>query len=123
MNDSVLFINELLKIDDDVLELYKEHLNDFDTLIPHVFMGELTRYIVKNIESTNKKEVILKILKQIDIGLNNGNNELKSLIYASFIENLLGIDLELNYLKDLMPSLLRNEVDKLLEPRPAPLNR
>jgi hypothetical protein len=88
-----VFLNELLKKVPELTSVYDEHLYDYEELLPHVLMAEITRFIVKlaNKVIKNKKDDNLKlsvILDHFENALNEGNEELTNIIVVSFLENL-----------------------------------
>lgn len=48
-----LFIEHLLRIIPELKQAYDEHLVDNDVLLPHVFMGDVTRFIIAEANSAN----------------------------------------------------------------------
>ena len=46
MTNPVSFVEELLRVVPELQPAYDAHLNDNTTLLPHVFMGDLTRFVI-----------------------------------------------------------------------------
>lgn len=59
-----------------------EHVNDNDDLLPHVFFGDLTRYVMANGLGRRK---IVELLEQ---NFRRHDTEVEELIAVSFVENL-----------------------------------
>ncbi len=72
----------------DLQMAYNQHIKDNNELLPHVFFGDLTRYIIEKVKIKDDTSVI-KILALLEDGLNLNNTEIKNLISASFVENLI----------------------------------
>ncbi|MDC0358635.1 hypothetical protein OAO01_07450 [Oligoflexia bacterium] len=96
MSDSTkTFVLDLIKLVDDLQRLYEEHIESYDELLPHVFFGDLTRYVVSSFESIigdqyNGQEWkdLDNILKHIENGVSGDDKEIQGLIVVSFLENL-----------------------------------
>jgi hypothetical protein len=108
------FIDNLLIKVPELQPLYNEHMLDYDSMLPHVFMGDLTRFVVtlhKDILvegwRRRKKKMLALILEELEQALVLGNHDLQELICVSFIENLDPLDkdykaLELLFGKELL---------------------
>lgn len=108
-----------LSLDDNLKNLYYKHIEYYDELIPHVFLGDLTRYIVDLYKSIfqdlpdkrkNKWNEIYKILSYLENGLSLGNKEIQELIAVSFIENLDLTDSSIKKLEDKFGPYLKKEL-------------
>ena len=92
-NDS--FVKKLVQ-DNPVLEApYQEHLYDNGELLPHVFMGEVTRVVLRLVspkmsldESASSRGVAEPILTYLEQGWQSGTMDVQNLISVSFVENL-----------------------------------
>lgn len=88
MDRTHTFVTRLIEIAPDLRQICDAHLEANDELLPHVFMGDVTRYIVANIMRGNDLAVT-EILKAAEQGLTPGSG-LEVLIKTSFVENLIG---------------------------------
>ena len=61
--------------------LETEHVRTYDELLPHVFFGDLTRWMVANHPQPNA----ISVMEDFFI---NGDEPTKNLIAASFVENI-----------------------------------
>ena len=72
--------------------LYEEHRRDYGELLPHVFFGDLTRWILSLYEdSANSPEAVARVREVIDFlegAFASGDSDLQELISVSFLENL-----------------------------------
>ena len=66
--------------------LLKEHIEDYDELLPHVFMGEVSRYVVSYREGRKQ------IGDFLDECFRDCGDDIQNLIAVSFVENLVSED-------------------------------
>jgi hypothetical protein len=59
-----------------------EHLDDCDDLLPHVFVAELTRHLLR--EPIDRAPIV----QFLNDSLSSGDREIADLISASFVENI-----------------------------------
>jgi hypothetical protein len=90
MTNSIAFVSRLISVAPELLEIYKLHLNDYDTVLPHVFMGDIARQILLMAKDKCKKASLSKLLTALEEGLKSGDEEICELISVSFVENLCG---------------------------------
>ncbi|MEK6747633.1 MAG: hypothetical protein AABY83_00315 [Pseudomonadota bacterium] len=113
MDAGELFIERLLRVAPELKGAYEEHLVDNDMLLPHVFMGDVTRFVVAAAEGGNDRVVVQRILDYFEIELKAGEAESLELIRASFVENLTGESTVVNKLKPMMGTGLRREIEAI----------
>ena len=93
MNMSKQFLERLAREVSGVARLLEEHIKDYGEILSHVFMGELTRYIL-SIHNTpgnpSDQNTLREILRLFEEGFAYGDDEVKELIGVSFLENLTG---------------------------------
>jgi hypothetical protein len=66
-----------------------EHLVDnFGKVLPHLFMGDVTRWYMDNGSAGEGSEVLSQLLELLDRGLTTGSPDVRELIQVSFVENL-----------------------------------
>lgn len=71
--------------------LLQEHLDDYDGLLPHVFMGDVTRWVVERFRADPSDINLSEVLAFVESWLQGAeDDEAKELILASFVENLPG---------------------------------
>lgn len=94
MDSSKQFVEELVEATPSLRTLYDEHLSDHKELLPHVFMGDLTRYTLDLQEKvlehgdTEARRVLTEMLGLLENGMTEGSEKVKELIAVSFLENL-----------------------------------
>ncbi|MBU1168436.1 MAG: hypothetical protein KKD44_02625 [Proteobacteria bacterium] len=96
MSNSInAFVLRLIKIVANLNCLYDEHIEDYDELIPHVFFGDLTRYVVDLYKSildcssdTKRWDELDTILVYLENGISGNDEKVQELIAVSFLENL-----------------------------------
>ena len=119
MDGTESFILSLVVKYDFLKSIYKEHIKDYDELLPHVFMGDLTRkvmYLDSLIRSNKDSSAVVLVLKDLmsdlENGLNTGSDEIKELINVSFIENLSDYEYR-EHIKIYFGKALLNEYKKV----------
>ena len=115
MNDSEIFVDGLLQGIPGLRTLYDKHIRDYDSLLPHVFMGDVTRFAIADSDKPQSRDTISALFEQLESGLQAGNDEVTELIVVSFVENLVGEQISLKSLKPLMGPLLKSEVEHICE--------
>jgi hypothetical protein len=112
MNSNASFIEELLRRVPDLKPIYEEHLLDNETLLPHVFMGGVTRFTVTEAGNPLMRSSVTGLLDHLENELRIGGDSVKELICVSFVENLLGESTALQVLTPLMGPMLKTEVER-----------
>jgi len=87
-------VNLLLAQVPELRSVYDEHICANDELLPHVFFGDVTRYVVRQVRSgeaglANPVGRILGVLEQCMV---SGDEHVTELVVVSFVENLVGCD-------------------------------
>ena len=95
--------------------VYDEHIEDNRSLLPHVLMGDVTRFVGGEGRSAPTPESTRALLDCLEEGLLCGGKDIKELILASFAENLIGEATTLRELRPLMGPTLRMAVDRICE--------
>ncbi len=75
----------------DLRSLYEEHLRDYGDIIPHVFFGDLTRYVqgaFSGLPSSPARQISLKIIALLERAMLSDDEKLHELVSTSFLENL-----------------------------------
>ena len=107
------FIGRLLRIVPELKDAYDEHVADNDILLPHVFMGDVTRFVLAEISCIKGDVVVKRILDCLENEMLAGSAESMGLIRASFVENLVGASKAMPKLKLIMGPALRAEVEAI----------
>ena len=104
-------IDQLLERVPELRAVYEEHVHDYDELLPHVFLGDVTRYVVQRVrsgETTFSTEPIRRVLESIEQYLASGDEEVEELAWVSFAENLSEHEDVLTFLRGMIgPNLAK----------------
>lgn len=89
--------------------IFDEHVSDnFGEVLPHLFFGDLTRYIVSRFlevesrvapESLDAEAELRPLLSDLEAAYASGDEEIQELISVSFLENLPRPDEEASLLR------------------------
>ena len=92
MIDTVINFNSFAKLlVESVPELksvYSEHIDDYDGMLEHVFMGDVTRFAEQLYSVDSNSLCLRKLLEFLDSAYASDDPKLKELISVSFLENL-----------------------------------
>jgi hypothetical protein len=70
------------------MPMLQEHLDDYDGLLPHVLMAEVTRWIVQRFQVDPADSQVRQVLDFIESAFQEASGEDRELVAASFLENL-----------------------------------
>jgi hypothetical protein len=89
---SIAFARKIALLSPVVTGLFDVHVKDnFGEVLPHVFLGEVTRHVIALVRDASKHTVrpeLKTILDTMEDGYVTGSLETRELIEASFLENL-----------------------------------
>ncbi len=88
----------LLVVVPELAPVYAGHIDDYDDVMPHVLMGDVTRFAI-TLHGAAKEdlvaaEVLGRLLALLERGLVEGAESVKEPVGASFVENLHQADAE-----------------------------
>ena len=86
------YIEKLLAAAPELQSAFSEHIADNGVLLPHVFLGDVTRLIAARACVRAHQPSLKELLDGLDDGLRCGSPNIKELILVSFVENLNGHD-------------------------------
>lgn len=94
------FIPVLVRAVPELIPLYEEHLRDNDELLPHVFMGDVTRFVIDAYarsmlpgkDGQHWSQVLDKVMSTLEGAAASPNLGLVNLVTVSFCENLLDLE-------------------------------
>jgi len=113
METNATFVVDLRRRVPDLEPIYREHLADNDELLPHVFMGDVTRFTIAQAKAPLNDSIVVSLLECLEEGLREGGEEVKELIVVSFVENLIGETTTLASLGPLIGGNLKEEVERV----------
>lgn len=100
--------------------LYEEHINFYEEILPHVFMGEVTKYLVASAalldQGKNVDEALGAfniILDHLEAGMAGDNKEVREMLAVSFLENLDPTSKQVGYLEKRLGPTLTQELHKM----------
>jgi hypothetical protein len=70
------------------MPILQQHLDDFDGLLPHVLMGDVTRWVVHRFSADAADRTLREVLEFIESDFEGAPGEDRELVTASFLENL-----------------------------------
>ena len=103
------FVQDLLGIAPGFRPEYEEHLADNDQLLPHVLLGDFTRWLRARV-ADGDSATVGTVLGFLESSYAAGDEDVQELISVSFLENLIGE----SELDELRPQL-GPELSKALE--------
>ena len=94
MNRNADFVRELATLSPQLSRLMKVHLEDFDELLPHLYMADVERHAedlwTQRVSDTSggAQAELQRIIEKLEEGFITGDPDLHDLIAASFLEHL-----------------------------------
>lgn len=92
---TVAFVKDIVAQFPGLAALLEEHLHDnLGELLPHVFFGDLTRYMLTLLMTSNSggglkpRRELREMLDFLEESFSSGDRELQELIGVSFLENI-----------------------------------
>ena len=101
------FIDELQGAVPEILPLLREHLSDYEEVLPHVLMGDVTRLAISAATAQRNDELLARLLGFLELKLGSTDEVAENIVLVSFIENLAGEAAALEVMKPMMGPLLR----------------
>ena len=93
--------------------VYREHIADYDTLLPHVLLGDLVRFLSREVELRGAKSLALtKAMSLLERGMVSRDERLQELIAVSFLENLDPADASFSTVRALFGTKLQEQYKK-----------
>ena len=121
MNETHNFVNDLVAKVPELKQLYAEHLEDNDGLLPHVFMGDLTRFVISAIANPEElgfsrqvaSDILVRILEMLEAGMRSESEDVQELVAVSFLENLEPNEKYYESLKSLFGTSLAEQLKRM----------
>jgi len=110
---TVSFVRELLLRVPELQSVYDMHIDDHDELLPHVFLGEVTRYVVQQVQSGagETSQPLSRILDFFEQSVESQDEKLQELISVSFLENLVDCGDVMDQLTEILGPNLKRELE------------
>lgn len=93
--------------------ILQEHLDDYDGLLPHVLMGDITRWVVKQFLTVGQEGQLRDVLGFIEASFEAAQEHERELIAVSFLENLPRADEEGGGVRDKLGPALRQQLERI----------
>lgn len=115
------FAERLLREVPSLRAVFDAHLRRNDELLLHVFMGDVTRFLISNYrEATNNAvgsqiadQTVSSLLATLEGAMKSPDDRLQELISVSFLENLHQADSDYEGIKKLLGPALAKELGAL----------
>ena len=108
------FVPMLLGNVPELQSVYDQHLLDNEKLLPHVFMGDVTRFVIEIYRQSETRsaprDIMRRVLGDLEKAIASSDSELQELVSASFLENLHQADDTYEGIKKLLGPGLRKEL-------------
>jgi hypothetical protein len=113
MSSTEQFVQSVLDRVPELDAIHQVHIDDNGSLLPHVFMGDVTRFALQIAQHAEQMDVLRRLLELVETGLQSSDREVVDLVAVSFIENLCGEDAAVAILIPLMGEATRRELSSL----------
>ena len=112
--EEMQFVKDIAEAIPDVRSILREHLEDqYGELLPHVFMGDLTRWVLRLLASAGPRDQRLQaVLGLMERGWGS-SDAVRELIGVSFLENLPRPGEAQSEIRNMLRPRLREELDKI----------
>lgn len=107
----VAFVGALVHRFPVLLPILQGHLDDYDGLLPHVLMGDITRWVLNEFRSHGPSRTFTEILDFFEESLRKAHEHERELIAVSFLENLPRPDEPGAEVRELLGSALRHQLE------------
>lgn len=84
----VSIVGSICYLAPELLPVLQEHLDDYDGLLPHVMMGDITRWVVRKFHIENSDLDLRRVLNFLEEAFSQADREDQGIIIVSFLENL-----------------------------------
>jgi len=109
---TVSFVKLLLEVCPELIPIYNEHIDDYEELLEHVFMADVTRFAEQLYIVDSNSDCLTRLLAFLDETFDYGNEIIKELISVSFLENLSREYMDFSSIRALLGSQLAEELLK-----------
>jgi hypothetical protein len=90
------FVEHLIREVPELRPVFEEHIRLYDEQLPHVFMGDVTRFVIRSYheslsgdpDARSRHELLVRTLTILERAMASQDARLRELISVSFLENL-----------------------------------
>jgi hypothetical protein len=111
MTDTERFFERLLYAAPILRQIHKEHVEDHDSIIPHVLLGEITMWMIRAAKHPANRPVLQQIMVLVDDAASSDDEYLSNLAAVSCIDCLCGETQALAVLTPMMGEAGRRQLD------------
>ena len=111
LKDSVI-ARELASLDPELEAVISEHMKDYDEILEHVLLGDVTRYILDLYQKDPDSPLVKKTVGTLSRTFSEGGTDIQELVSVSFLENLIGSDALDQGFMFLLGAELRQELER-----------
>lgn len=106
------FVRLLLHEVPELKPVYIQHIEDYDELLEHVFMGDVARFAEQLYITNPRSKCLTRLLDFLDKSYAVEDENLKELISVSFLENLSRDEKYCEGIRNLLGEKLSKELSK-----------
>ena len=93
MTDDAAFVRELAAVVPPLQGLLAQHLAENEELLPHVFMGDVSRFVIEQYNehlegSPGSLAALERLFSTLERGAAEGSEDVQEMITVSFLENV-----------------------------------
>lgn len=115
MNEVLEFVQDLVRAFPELEPSYLEHVQDNGEVLPHVFMGDVSRWIENKFSLEGASTSLLSILSYMESEFRRGDSKIQELIHVSLLENIYDLQVRGVQIADYFGDGLKHQV-KLISP-------
>lgn len=108
----ISFVKLLLEVLPELTSVYDEHIDDYDGLLEHVLMGDVTRFAEQLFIEDSNSECLARLLGFLDKAYASNDEKLQELISVSFLENLSRDEESFEGIRAMLSARLEDELSK-----------
>jgi hypothetical protein len=109
----VSIVGSICYLAPELLPVLQEHLDDYDGLLPHVMMGDITRWVIRKYNADRSDPTLRQVLTFIEDACSKADYEDRGIIIVSFLENLPRMGEDGAEIKSLLGPSLLSELQKI----------
>jgi hypothetical protein len=109
----VAIVGSICYLAPELLPVLQEHLDDYDGLLPHVMMGDITRWVIRKFNADRSDPTLRQVLKFIEDACSQAEFEDRGIIIVSFLENLPRVGEKDAEIRSLLGPSLLSELQKI----------
>lgn len=83
------FVRALVSLEPDLAPELAEHIDANDGLLPHVFMGDVARWVIRVHRQASSETRLRRLFEFLDAEFGDGQSETANVIAASFVEFMI----------------------------------